>query len=700
GIDEDDWPKIDQVVLEIHDPTGEAAGRIARDLAARGFRCAVEQETLLEHAGLVNLYATRETAEAASVVGAETSDASLERTAREFSAALAACVGASKVPLVLCFAPRSPAVQADARLRDALDAAEAALLAQAAGLAGVHAIASATLARRSPVRDGFDAHGHRVAHMPYTQAGYAAIATAVYRAAAGLRRAPFKVIALDCDNTLWTGVCGEDGPLGVEVTPGHRALQAFVVAQAGAGMLLCLCSKNNEQDALDVFARRDDMTLRREHLVAWRLNWRSKSENLRSLARELNLGLDSFVFVDDSPMECAEVRANCPEVLALELPPDPARIPAFLDHVWAFDTRPATGEDRNRTKMYQQEAERERYRSEALSLKGFVDGLRLEVRAAPVAEAQVPRVSQLTFRTNQFNFTTVRRTEAEIREFIAQPGQHGLAVEVVDRFGDYGLTGVLLYRSLPDRYEVDTFLLSCRVLGRGVEHALVARLGRMAVDDGKALVAFRHARSAKNQPALEFIRAIAGRYANADETLFAVPAAELAAVTYDPGEAPAADEPGGEADRPVARPDAAAGVARSERFQRIATELGDAERIAAAVEAFRTRRQPGAGAEPAGTALETALAAIWRKVLGRTRMGLDENFFDAGGTSLRAVQVIAALRRDLGRSVSIVTLFECPTVRLLAARLGDTEAPAGATAAAAVQRGKQRRYGALRRGAP
>ena len=133
------------------------------------------------------------------------------------------------------------------------------------------------------------------------------------------------MIVLDCDNTLWKGVCGEDGPLGIEITPPYRALQEFMVGQANAGRLLCLCSKNNESDVLDVFEQRTDMLLREEHFVSRRINWNSKSDNLQSLARELNLGLESFIFVDDNPVECADVEINCPGVLTLQLPTERRR---------------------------------------------------------------------------------------------------------------------------------------------------------------------------------------------------------------------------------------------------------------------------------------------------------------------------------------------------------------------------------------
>ena len=227
GIEDHDWPKIRQIVLEIHDPTREAIKRIEHLLIEKGYRCAVEQETLLEHAGLFNLYATRDAAggEVHSDAGAveagvtgggqtrRTAD-SLKRNIQEFSGALRSFMSQAKVPLVLCFCPRTPAAETDAELKAALNEAEEALISDAGRIANVHVISSASLSRRYPVSDYYDPHGHHAGHIPYTSNCYAAIGTALVRTIYNLKRSPFKVIALDCDNTLWKGVCGEDGPLG------------------------------------------------------------------------------------------------------------------------------------------------------------------------------------------------------------------------------------------------------------------------------------------------------------------------------------------------------------------------------------------------------------------------------------------------------------------------------------------------------
>jgi len=432
-----------------------------------------------------------------------------------------------------------------------------------------------------------------------------------------------------------------------------------------------------------VFDRRSDMPLKREHLVAWRINWKSKAENIQSLAQELGLGLGSFVFIDDNPVDCADVSIHCPAVLTLQLPREGESLAAFLEHVWAFDRQAATREDGERTRMYREEARRRQHRAQSLSLQDFIQGLELRVTVAEAAPDELERISQLTLRTNQFNLTTVRRSTEDIRAYLER-GAHCLTARVADRFGDYGLVGVVLYESQSDRYDVDTLLLSCRVLGRGVEHALVANLGRRALDEGKRFVRFSYRPSDRNSPALEFITSVGEQYRDAGGSSWTFPAEYLAGVTYQPEErasAPVDAQPApasfGGGDLPV-------------RLRRIAEELHDIGRLAKAIEEHRLGKEPLPLATD-GT-LETALANIWKKVLGRPRLGLDDNFFDAGGNSLKAVLVIAAIKRQLNKALTIVSLFECPTVRLLAARLDGpppSETPLGAPSAAL--RGQRRR---------
>jgi FkbH-like protein/FkbM family methyltransferase len=714
GIEDRDWLKIDQIVIEIHDRTRETVKRIEELLIDRGYRCAVEEETLLEHSGLFNLYATRSAAgqeirsnsghieAVANEMGqARQTAGSLKRNLQEFCTALRSFMNQAAAPLILCVCPRTPAAEADAALCEA----EETLLSEAGRIANIHTISSASLLQRYHVNDYYDPHSHHVGHIPYKPECYAAIGTALVRSIFNLKRSPFKVIVLDCDNTLWKGVCGEDGPLGIEVTEPYRALQRFMIGQMNSGMLLCLCSKNNEKDAMDVFDQRTDMLLKREHLASWRINWNSKSENIKSLANELNLGLDSFIFIDDDPVDCADVQINCPGALTLQLPRNSELFPSFLNHLWAFDHMDSTEEDQKRTRMYRENTERQQFREQSFSLRDFVKGLQLRVEIAEATEDQLGRVSQLTFRTNQFNCTAIRRSENEIRDFLKHEHAACLVVRVVDRFGDYGLAGVVMYQAEDDRYKVDTLLLSCRVLGRGVEHELVSQLGHRAVEEGKRFVELTYLRTAKNLPALEFITSIGDQYRNQAGMSWTFPAERLASVEYGPVEkspigskAPATVNP--EKLTPLPRWGFGL-VNQSERLQRIGEHLHDIGRLANAIEEYRFRKQPldAPSDSGPGNTMETALMRIWRKVLGGPRIGMNDNFFEAGGTSLRAVQVIAMIKKELKQTLSVVSLFECPTVTLLAAKLSAaSEEPHGGTnAAGAALRGQQRRFRTTKR---
>jgi FkbH-like protein len=372
---------------------------------------------------------------------------------------------------------------------------------------GIYVVTSAELAAAYPVAEYADPHADALGHIPYRQEFFNALGTMIARRFYRIQTPPHKVLALDCDQTLWKGVCGEDGALGVNIDSACRALQEFVVAQRDAGILVCLCSKNNQADVWKVFRQNPGMLLKQEHIVASRINWQPKSENLRSLAEELQVGLDSFIFLDDNAIECAEVEARCPEVLTLQLPETEPERSKFLRHVWAFDHLKVTEEDRQRSDFYAQNAQRDVLRRRSLSLDEFLAGLDLQVEIRPLQEADVVRVAQLTQRTNQFNFTTIRRTDSEIEELV-HSGAECLTVTLRDRFGEYGLVGVMIFQVHSDALETDTVLLSCRALGRRVEHRMLAHLGQIAQQRGIERVQLRFAPTEKNRPAREFLESL------------------------------------------------------------------------------------------------------------------------------------------------------------------------------------------------
>jgi FkbH-like protein len=457
----------------------------------------------------------------------------IERNARDLVRALETMAGRLKVPCVVCLCPAPPATYADVKRADFFRRVESWIASEVGAIGGVVVVTSAELAALYPVQNYYDPYGDKVGHMPYTETFFAALGTMVARKIDAVQRPPYKVIVLDCDHTLWDGVCGEDGALGVKIDESRRRLQEFMIAQHDAGMLLCLCSKNNEADVWQVFERHPEMVLERDHFVSWRINWKPKPENLKALSEELQLGLDSFIFIDDSPLECARVRAGCPQVLSLQLPQETDKIPSFLNHVWAFDHVKVTKEDRKRTALYRQNVERERFRREALTFEDFMAGLELEVCISEMSSEHLERVAQLTQRTNQFNVTTVRRTESEIREAV-RSGTTFLVAEVRDRFGDYGLVGVMAHEVRAGGLWVDTFLLSCRALGRGVEHRMLARLGEAALDTGLEFLVVPYLPTAKNEPAFNFLSGIGAAYQESTSGgyLFRFPA-EVAAATCE-----------------------------------------------------------------------------------------------------------------------------------------------------------------------
>jgi natural product biosynthesis luciferase-like monooxygenase protein/amino acid adenylation domain-containing protein/HAD superfamily phosphatase (TIGR01681 family) len=268
----------------------------------------------------------------------------IERSVRDLIMVLHASVERCAIPHIVCVCPASPNVLADDRRLTCFQRMEDLLTAELQAANGLYVITSGALAYTYPVAASYDPHADELGHVPYTPLFFAALGTIIARTIDALRRSPYKVIALDCDQTLWKGLCGEDRALGVELDAPRRTLQEFLIAQHDAGMLLCLCSKHNLDAVVEVFERHPEMPLRREHITAWRANWHPKPENLRALAEALQLGLDSFIFVGDDPVACAEVQAHCPEVLTLQLPRDPDAIPRFLKHVWAFDHVKITAE--------------------------------------------------------------------------------------------------------------------------------------------------------------------------------------------------------------------------------------------------------------------------------------------------------------------------------------------------------------------
>lgn len=573
--------------------------------------------------------------------------AQLEANAQALAAAVREAQAAMSAPAIVVLCPSSPAFTADAAREASLARARAMFESRLHEIPGVQFISDRELLRQYPVANRYDEAGERAARIPYSEEMFAALATAVVRRAFALSMPPYKVIAVDCDNTLWAGICGEDGPENVALDPPRRALHEFLLAQRDSGMLLCLSSKNNEQDVLDTFAAHPEFPLQLRHFSGWRINWDSKGEALASLAAEFGLGLDSFIFIDDNAKECAEVREAHPEVLTLTLPHDIEELPEILEHFWAFDHPVVTEEDRQRNVYYEQARDFGRELRQAANLEQFIASLNVRVDIARLAPERLSRAAQLTQRTNQFNLTTIRRSEAELVELL-NSGRHEIyTAEVSDRFGEYGLTGLLIVEMSEGECRADTFLLSCRVLGRGVEHRLLSFLGELAEECGarRVVVPFRETR--KNAPAREFLEGLGRgkKEVTGEGAVWVFTPQEIEALRWQPKEAPAA-----------ARVEKAAPGAQRGNvdFEHIARRLRTAGAILAAI---RKQAQQPAAAQAEGTETERRLASIWRELLQKPAVSPSDNFFDLGGHSLLAVLLLMRIKEEFGVELTVDDVY-------------------------------------------
>lgn len=543
-----------------------------------------------------------------------------------------------------------------------------------------------------------DPASDRFGHVPFTPEAIAALGTSVARWYAAQVRPPVKVFAVDADNTLWSGVVAEEGVDGIRIEAPHAALQDALARQNQSGRLLCLLSKNEEHDVRAVFERRPQMALRWDHLVAHRIDWNAKPDNLEAVVSGLGLGMDSVVFLDDNPVECAQMRARCPAVTTVRVPTDPAQLDGFVDHLWLLDVPRVTTEDRQRAGMYRDNASRAELKRGAGSLQDFLDGLELVVEMAPPTAAEMPRLAQLTQRTNQFNASLIRCSEAEVGSVADAGDAFHRYVRARDRFGDYGIVGQIRALRVGSALEVDLFMLSCRALGRGIEHRMLAAAGAHAVACGLEEVVVHYRQGDRNAPVRRFLERAFNTAASPDADRFRMPAQRAAAIAFDASwsdSAGMAAEPGQRAE-----PSTTAGTARERPdkgapYERIAHGLTTGARIVQAM-AERIRPRPDIPTSFVAPAPghEREIASIWQQVLGVESVGVHDRFQDLGGKSIHLVQVHARLLERLGVELEITTLFQHPTVASLAACI-DRRSGRDATGSAQ-QRGARMREARMR----
>ena len=319
-----------------------------------------------------------------------------------------------------------------------------------------------------------------------------------------------KCIVLDLDNTLWGGIVGEDGFNGIKLGPeppgnAYMEFQRVLLSLHQRGIILAINSKNNLEDAIQVIKDHPYMVLKEENFAALRINWKDKVSNMKELVKEINIGLDSVIFIDDDPVNRELIKSSIPEILVVDILDDPSTYAQILENMIDFSMIKITDEDKNRGKMYAKQKMINDLEESATDLSSFLSQLDLKIFIKEVDEFTLPRVSQLTLKTNQFNLTTKRYQESDIKDMINNSNYLVGYAQVEDKFGDNGITGVFIIKKENEReWLIDTFLMSCRIMGRDIEKGIMAHIINKAKESGVEKIKANFFPTQKNKPVEDF----------------------------------------------------------------------------------------------------------------------------------------------------------------------------------------------------
>ncbi|ABW27707.1 HAD-IIIC family phosphatase [Acaryochloris marina] len=323
-----------------------------------------------------------------------------------------------------------------------------------------------------------------------------------------------KCLVLDLDNTLWGGVIGEDGIDGLKVGTGDPVSEAYlafqykIAALKNRGVILGICSKNNQADALEVFDKKVDMPLKLTDFSASEINWEPKYINIKNIAKKLNIGTESILFIDDNPVECSLVSQALPEVTTVQLPADPALYATILDNILVFEKFNVLSDDRNKAQQYSQNEQRQEEKERIGDLNTYLHSLETKIKIRLATDQDLPRVHQLFSKTNQFNLTTIRYSMSDIEDFHKNEQDSIIVISVQDKFGDLGTVGLCLLKNQEHQLVIDSFILSCRAMGRGVETALLNYVKREYLSGHPSLKLIgSYIPTNKNMPTKDFFEA-------------------------------------------------------------------------------------------------------------------------------------------------------------------------------------------------
>mgnify|MGYP000844121286 CR=1 FL=1 len=470
------------------------------------------------------------------------------------------------------------------------------------------------------------------------------------------RDRPPKVLVLDCDDTLWLGLCAEQGAEGVAIGPREAAIQEFALRQWERGVLLAVCSRNRPDDVMAVFERRTDMRIGARHLSSWAIGWEPKSRMLARIAAELSVSTDALVFLDDDAMQVGEVRHVLPEVRAIHMPVDDRDARSFLNAHWAFDTVVESREAAERRQAFADGGKRREMRDMAHSHDAFMQLLEARVEVREAQDGDAGRVAELAVRTNQFNTTGEHLSAARVDAWLRDGTARVFVARLADRFGDYGLIGALFASVDATGVNVQHLFLSCRAMDRGVELELLRAAASLAKAGALAHVRMRASATGRNLPAMDFAAWLADevRAAPCDGRID-MDAGSLLDVNHR-----------WRGEGRVSLPDASVGV------DGVWPAAVDAIVLAGIDEPMESLRTP----------VETAVVvrgaagivrSTWEDILGVTGWDEGADFFELGGTSLAALDMLGVLRERYGVRIGVADFLNRPTVAFVTERLEASE---------------------------
>ncbi len=578
----------------------------------------------------------------------------VKRAASDFCGAVETFLESRQESLLLILCP--PSAPENAGQPD-LVLAEQRIADTLSGLSGLTLASGTEVQENYQVTQMSDPHGSRIAAIPFSATYFAALAATIARHVWHQLVPDSKVLVLDCDDTLWGGLCGELGPDGIVLNEQHLALQRHAQSCRQAGMLVCLVSKNNEADVLAVFERNAEMVLSLDDVTAHQIGWGLKSASMTRLSETLGLGLDSFIFVDDDPMQLAEVSRVHSEVVTLAPPETNAQ--RFWKHFWPTDSSVTTEETKRRTEAYREHANRESSRAQSLesgaTLADFISSLDLRIDHRQLDSEDLSRAFELSHRTNQFNTNGLRQSEAQLVAASKDPATICLTTRVSDRFGDYGLVGLIQGAVSAETLHVREFLLSCRALGRGVEHSMVAELARQARERNVSKVTFHFTDSGRNTPALDFLTKLAGADSSASSE-FSMTSERAAGCRFEAVESQSAErEPQAHAPTTEKHPGDFGRNHNPGLLAHIAEALATGEQILNAYTPAQNAAPQSSSNEASD--IETLLTRAFCEHLGVSEVDRNEGFFDLGGHSLQAVQILSEMSAAANVELDPTLLF-------------------------------------------